>query len=304
MRWNKDFNNGNVSDTRGSGGRRSFGGGRRGMSLFSIVPMLFRLLGFKGTLVVGLIAGGVFLFKPTLLQSLLGVATGGTQTTQIDRTNPEDQQTVQFIKNSMGSVNAIWSQLLGSSYRSPQFEITTDHRGSGPYYMPSNETIYLDPQFFDDLATKYEAPGDFAHAYVIAHEGAHHVQKILGLTDFVHKQHGAANYNQLSVRLELYADFLAGVWAHNAVKAGHFTFDDGDIEEAIRAAQAIGDDALQKKAGAWKIDPSKFTHGTSAQRMAWLKYGLKSGNLRDCHLFIMNRSGEISLGDSLSPPAR
>lgn len=302
MRWRKDFNNSNVRDTRGSS--RSFGGGsRRGGSLLSILPMLFRVLGFKGTLVVGVIAGGVFLFKPTLIQSLLGVSSNTAQVTQTNRANPEDQETVQFIKNSIGSVNAIWSQVLGRAYRNPQFEITTDHRGTGPYYMPSNETIYLDPQFFDDLATKYEAPGDFAHAYVIAHEGAHHLQKIFGLTDFVHSQHGSTNYNQLSVRLELYADFLAGVWAHNAVKAGHFTFDNGDVEEAIRAAQAIGDDTLQKKAGAWKIDPSKFTHGTSAQRMNWLKHGLKSGDLKDCNLFIMEKGGKISLGNTLSPPA-
>lgn len=298
MRWNKNYENRQINDSRGNRGRGYSGGGR---GLLSIVPLLFRFLGFKGTAIVGIIGAVVYFINPGLVQSLLGMSPSSGSTQQIDRDSVEDKQSVLFIKNTMGSVDAIWTKLLGNNYRKPNFNLISDTQGMGPYYMPSNETIYLDPQFFNDLSSKYNAPGDFAHAYVIAHEGAHHIQKLLGFTDFVHQQHGKKNYNQLSVRLELYADFLAGVWAHNAVKNQDFTFENGDVEEAIRAANAIGDDALQKKAGAWKIDPSKFTHGTSAQRQAWLLHGLKSGDFRDCDLFLMDRYGNISTGGDLLP---
>lgn len=302
MRWNKKFGNNNVRDTRGSRNSQTRFRGAGGRSLLSFLPVLFRFLGFKGTLIVGIVAGGIFFLKPDLFQTLLSATSQNTtQSSQVTTNSPEDQETILFIQNTVGSINATWPKLMGSAYRPPSLDLVNDHKGTGPYYMPSNEKIYLDPQFFHDLAQKYGAPGDFAHAYVIAHEGAHHVQKILGLTDFVHQKYGAANYNQLSVRLELSADFLAGVWAHHAIKNKDFSLDEGDLEEAIRAARQIGDDALQKKAGARNIDPSKFTHGTSEQRMAWLRYGIQSGNMKDCDLFIISKAS-ISLGNSLFPP--
>jgi len=245
MRWKKDLSGSKIRDVRG----RSRGLGLRGGSgrgLLSIAPLLLRFLGVKGTIVVAVIAGGIFLLKPNL--------------------------------------------------------IMTDRKGTGPYYMPSRETISIDPTFFSDLANRHDSPGDFAQAYVLAHETAHHVQKLFGLTTFVHSNHGRAGYNELSVRLELYADFLAGVWAHHAVRLEHFEMEEGDLEEGITAATNIGDDVLQRKAGAWKIDPSKFTHGTGEQRRAWLLYGFKTGNYRACHLF--NVEGKtIQVGhQGLMPP--
>ena len=156
----------------------------------------------------------------------------------------------------------------------------------GPFYLPAEQTVYLDHNFFRQMAREYKAKGDFAYAYVIAHEVGHHVQNLRGMTDFVHSRKGRVSesqYNRLSVRLELQADFLAGVWAHHAdremrAEHGHPLLEPGDIEEAMRAAKAIGDDALQRKAQGYVVEDS-FTHGTSEQRLRWFMKGFRSGNL-------------------------
>lgn len=153
----------------------------------------------------------------------------------------------------------------------------------GPFYCPGDQIVYIDPTFFDDLARRYHAPGDFAQAYVIAHEVAHHVQKLIGFSDVTNQARATGDElaaNRASVRLELQADFLAGVWAHYA----HKEFDileDGDMEDAITAANQIGDDTLQKQANGY-VQPDRFTHGTSAQRTHWFKRGFLSGKLKDC----------------------
>ncbi len=152
---------------------------------------------------------------------------------------------------------------------------------TGPFYCPPDKSIYIDLSFYEDLKNKFGAPGDFAMAYVVAHEVGHHIQHLLGITDQLHKAQGQVSqeeYNQLSVRLELQADFLAGVWAHHADKMKNI-LEPGDIEEALNAANAIGDDRLQKQSSGTVV-PESFTHGTSAQRVRWFKRGYETGDLQ------------------------
>ncbi|MGE3182750.1 MAG: neutral zinc metallopeptidase, partial [Phycisphaerae bacterium] len=156
----------------------------------------------------------------------------------------------------------------------------------GPFYCPGDQKVYIDLGFFDQLAQRFRAPGDFAQAYVIAHEVGHHVQHLLGITTQVHSQKGRVSereFNELSVRLELQADFLAGVWAHHADEQFRI-LEEGDIEEALRAATAIGDDAIQKQTQGYVV-PDSFTHGTSEQRRRWFFKGLESGDLREMDTF-------------------
>ena len=207
-------------------------------------------------------------------------------------------ETKEFIKAIKGSTEDVWTELYrqsGKRYRAPKIH---DYNGKmrmesggtadarmGPFYVPSEENIYLDTSFFHTMEKTLGGGGDFAYAYVIAHEVGHHIQKLTGYTDKVHKQHGRipkAEYNQLSVRLELQADFYAGVWAHHADKnmrrtEGHGLLEEGDVEEAMNAAQAIGDDALQTQAGG-PVRKETFTHGTSAQRLRWFMKGFKTGD--------------------------
>ncbi len=153
----------------------------------------------------------------------------------------------------------------------------------GPFYCPADQKVYIDPTFFDDLARRHRAPGDFAHAYVVAHEVAHHVQLLLGFSEKVHairKRGNKIESNRASVRLELQADYLAGVWAHHAQRRYNI-LQEGDIEEAIRAANQIGDDTLMKQQGGYAI-PERFTHGTSKQRVHWFSKGLKTGEFAGC----------------------
>ena len=164
----------------------------------------------------------------------------------------------------------------------------------GPFYCPADEKIYIDPTFFEQLARRHGAPGDFAQAYVIAHEVAHHVQKLVGYSKIVNDVRRRGNEvetNRASVRLELQADFLAGVWAYHAHKE-YQILEDGDLEEAINAANQIGDDTLQKQAQGYAV-PERFTHGTSAQRMRWFKQGLVSGNMKQCQALFDMDYGEL-----------
>jgi predicted metalloprotease len=153
--------------------------------------------------------------------------------------------------------------------------------GMGPFYCPGDQQVYIDLAFYDELKKKFKAPGDFAQAYVVAHEVGHHVQKLLGFSDFVHKKRqtvGKEEYNQLSVKLELQADYFAGVWANRAQKK-YQVLEEGDIEEGLRAAGAVGDDTIQKRAQGYVV-PESFTHGTAEQRIKWFTLGLKSGDPR------------------------
>ena len=203
----------------------------------------------------------------------------------------------EFISVVLKDTETIWTKLFqeqikGASYTPPRLVIFGGQVNSGcgaasaemgPFYCPADRKVYIDPSFFEDLARRHKAPGDFAQAYVIAHEVAHHVQNLVGYSQVVDKARQTGDElesNRMSVRLELQADFLAGVWAHYA----HKEFDimeAGDMEEGIKAANQIGDDTLQREATG-RVIPERFTHGTSAQRTRWFKRGLTSGRLKDC----------------------
>lgn len=255
-------------------------------------------------IIIALIAIFVFKVDPS---KLLSTTSPGQQQTQTRPSSAQDAELEEFVRAIKSSTEQEWTQIFaeaGKRYRVPKivdYDGMTQMRTGevadarmGPFYLPAEETIYLDTAFFGQMERQFKAGGDFAYAYVIAHEVAHHVQKLLGRTDYVHQRKGRVSerqYNQLSVRLELQADFLAGVWAHHADKrlrarTGQGLLEKGDIEEAMAAAQAIGDDALQRQAGGRVIEDS-FTHGTSEQRLNWFMKGL--------------RSGDLSQGDTFTP---
>jgi predicted metalloprotease len=213
------------------------------------------------------------------------------------RPGPQDDEMKQFSAAVLGSTEDVWTdqfQRVGRQYRDPTMVLFSGRVDSacgmasaavGPFYCPGDEKLYLDLAFFSELRQRFGAPGDFAQAYVIAHEVGHHVQKQLGITQKVDAMRGRVSkeeYNQLSVRLELQADFYAGVWAHYAQQKG--LVEAGDYEEAIRAAAAVGDDRLQKQ-GQGYVVPESFTHGTSEQRARWFKKGFDTGDIRQGDTF-------------------
>lgn len=215
----------------------------------------------------------------------------GQQTEYVQ--SEEEAQLFSFTKKIFASTEDVWTELFkaeGLEYRQPKMVIyrTSTRSGcgqasssTGPFYCPADQTVYIDLSFFDEMEQELDAGGDFAYAYVIAHEVGHHVQNLLGTIDKVDNETarlGKKEGNRLSVRLELQADYLAGVWA-NLENERWKSLQDGDLEEAINAASQVGDDRLQKAAGG-SVVPDAFTHGTSAQRMRWLKRGYQSGKLR------------------------
>lgn len=219
----------------------------------------------------------------------------GSQTEQVDpsRVNENEEFKV-FTLRVFNSCNDVWTDLFNSelqrSYAAPTLVTFTDQVQSrcggatsevGPFYCPADQTVYIDLDFFNLLASRFKAPGDLAMAYVTAHEVGHHVQNLLGISDKLHQQQGRVSqeaYNRASVQLELQADYLAGVWAYHAQRLGIILIEPGDLEDALTAANAIGDDTLQKEAQGYAV-PDSFTHGTSAQRMQAFRSGFESGNL-------------------------
>jgi len=259
-----------------SGGGMAIGGGLGGIVL----------------LVIALLLGA----DPRQLLEQRGVdPSSGTTTSR--PTNPQEDELKQFSATVLASTEDVWTDIFrqqGRTYTKPTLVLFTEAVRSacgeagaavGPFYCPGDQKLYLDLSFFNDLQTRFRAPGDFAQAYVIAHEVGHHVQNLLGTMDRVDSVRGRmseAEANQLSVRLELQADFLAGVWAHYAQQKG--ILEAGDIEEALGAASAVGDDRLQREGQGYVI-PDSFTHGTSEQRIRWFRKGLESGDLRQGDTF-------------------
>ncbi len=250
-----------------------------------------------GTIAIMLLC--IFVFKVNPLQFLGGGVETYDPAPQTQQTTGQASEIQEFAERIKGSCEDVWTQIFreaGAQYRPAKmvsYSGATRMRTGGvadsrmgPFYLPVEETIYLDVDFFRQMQQQMRAGGDFAYAYVISHETAHHVQKLLGTTEEVFNKRGRIpekEYNRLSVRLELQADFLAGIWAHYANKdmiarTGQSMMEEGDIEEAMRAAKAIGDDALQYKATGRVIEDS-FTHGTSEQRLRWFMRGFQSGNL-------------------------
>lgn len=203
-----------------------------------------------------------------------------------------------FVSHVLGGTEETWGALFresGQTYREPSLVLFsgmtssgcgTGQSAMGPFYCPLDQTVYIDLSFYDDLKTRFQAPGDFAQAYVIAHEVGHHVQNLLGTMEQVHQlrsRQGEAEANSMSVRLELQADCYAGLWAHHAERAKPI-LESGDVEEALGAASAIGDDRLQRQTQG-TIVPESFTHGTSAQRVRWFRRGLETGDVKACDTF-------------------
>jgi predicted metalloprotease len=239
-------------------------------------------LGGGGALVVVVIALLLGVDPRALLQQ-----SGGPSRTP----TAQEDELKRFVAVVLADTEDVWHEQFrkaGKGYREPRLVLFSGRVQSacgmagsavGPFYCPADEHVYIDLQFFAELKDRFGAPGDFAQAYVVAHEVGHHVQKILGYSDKVHAQRNRLSekeYNRLSVRLELQADYLAGVWAHHAQKAKRI-LEPGDLEEALRAANAIGDDRLQKRSQGTVV-PDSFTHGTSAQRMKWFRLGLETGD--------------------------
>lgn len=275
MKWRGRRASTNVDD------RRARGGGRRPVAMgggcgLIIIILIFALLGGDPVALLNQMESTA----PTSSQS--GPAT----------LSPEQDELAQFVSVVLADTEDIWQELFrarGEQYREPKLILFSDYvksacghasATSGPFYCPRDQSIYIDLSFYEELRRRYGAPGDFAQAYVIAHEVGHHVQNLLGIMQEVQSMRGRISkedYNLLSVRLELQADFLAGVWAHHAQRTKRI-LEEGDVEEALRAANAIGDDTIQKRAQGY-IVPESFTHGTSEQRMRWFLKGFKTGDM-------------------------
>lgn len=276
-----------MEDARGEVGG---GFGRGGSGGLGLLMTIGRAFGFKGIL-AALVVGAVLWKMGVDPGRLLGVdGTGAPQAA----VSSEDETRFNFVKVVLADTEDVWRAefaRLGKTYELPVMKV---YRGQvntlcghgnadmGPFYCPGDQKVYIDLGFYDELARTFESPGDFAQAYVVAHEVGHHVQKLLGTSDKVNALRDRPDYNEASVRLELQADFYAGVWAHHSRKY----LERGDIEEAMRAANAIGDDAIQKKAQG-RVVPHSFTHGTSEQRTRWFNKGLTSGRIEDGDTFSM-----------------
>ena len=278
MRWQGRRESGNVEDRRGMGGGKIVGGG-------------------IGMLVIGLIVyllGG----DPTQV-----INSGSPQPSEpiSEEQRATEEQASKFVGVVLADTEDVWNKLFqenGKQYKEPRLvlfsgSVQSDCGGAtsaaGPFYCPADERVYIDLTFYNELQNRFNAPGDFAMAYVVAHEVGHHIQNILGISGKVQaarQRMSEEEANALSVRLELQADFLAGVWAHHAQRMKNI-LEQGDIEEALNAANAIGDDNLQKQAQGHVV-PESFTHGTSQQRMYWFKRGYETGDMNQGDTFAEN----------------
>jgi predicted metalloprotease len=281
MRLGGERESSNVEDQRGGGS----GIGRGGLAVG----------GGIGTLAIALLA---LLFGVDPSQLLNGGQDGGPAPPgQTQQAPPQNDEMSQFVRRVLGSTETVWGEVFsrnGSSYREPKLVLFTQQVRSacgradasvGPFYCPGDEKVYIDLSFYDELRSRFRAPGDFAQAYVIAHEVGHHVQKLVGTSDKVtamQQRASEAQSNRLSVMLELQADCYAGVWGYYAQRRG--VIEPGDLEEALGAASAIGDDRLQREAQGYVV-PDSFTHGSSEQRVRWFKQGFDSGDMRRCDTF-------------------
>ena len=276
MLWQGQRESENVEDARGSGGGRLVLGGGIGTV---VLVVLYLLLG----------GDPQALFNSQQAQL--------PQSAQVDTQAPRDEAS-KFVAVVLADTEDGWNEVfrqMGRQYQEPRLVLFTDviqsgcgfaSGATGPFYCPQDRRVYIDLGFFRQLQERLGAGGDFAEAYVIAHEVGHHVQNLLGITDRVEaarRRVGEAEYNRLSVRLELQADFLAGVWARYADRVKHVV-EAGDIEEAMRAASAVGDDRLQRRSRGYVV-PDSFTHGTSEQRVRWFRRGYETGDLRQGDTF-------------------
>jgi predicted metalloprotease len=289
MRWRTGRRSDNVEDRRGEPG----------------MPMRARMPGGRGGgigLILLLVAAAYFGIDPrVLLEGMggLGTSPGTAPPVAASRQpSPVDDELKDFMSVVLADTEDTWKTLFaqkGQRYVEPTLVLYSGAVSSacgfgqaamGPFYCPPDQRVYIDLSFYDDLRKRFGAPGDFAQAYVLAHEVGHHVQNLLGISDKVQaarQRVGEAEGNALSVRLELQADCLAGLWAHHADRSRQI-LESGDVEEALKAASAIGDDRLQRQSRGY-VTPDSFTHGSSAERVRWFKRGLESGKLASCDTF-------------------
>jgi len=293
MKWEGNRESDNVEDRRDN-----LGGGRSGG--------LGGLLGGRsigiGTLVVALLGGWMFGISPITILDMLGG--GGAPAAQVAQPvavqrPPADDRMGKFVSIVLADTEDVWKDLFakgGATYKEPRLVLFRGQIGTGgcgagqaamgPFYCPADQKVYIDLAFYETLTKRLGAPGDFAQAYVIAHEVGHHVQNLLGISGKMEQMRGRVSkteYNALSVRLELQADCFAGVWAHHAQNQRQI-LQQGDVEEAMNAAAKIGDDALARSSGG-AVVPESFTHGSSAQRQRWFDNGLQNGSVKACDTF-------------------
>lgn len=280
MRWQFGRRSQNVEDRRGMRASGPVVGGGIGAILLAVVVTLL---------------GG----DPGVILDQLSAQQGSQDDPNFQASSPEEEELADFTKVVLGSTEDTWSELFrqaGANYQQPKLVLFSGRVDSacgraeaamGPFYCPLDQKVYIDLSFYRDLKNRHNAPGDFAQAYVIAHEIGHHVQKQLGISDQVQRlqqQSSKTQANQLSVLLELQADCFAGVWARYADESGQIPLEQGDIEEGLNAASAIGDDRLQMEARGYVV-PDAFTHGSSAQRVRWFKQGIQAGDPEQCNTF-------------------
>lgn len=274
MRWREGRQSTNIEDRRGLGrGGIAIGG------LGGVVILILALL---------------FGADPRQLFEQMPSEDTGPAGTSSRSTNPEEEELRQFTSAVLADTEDVWNEILRGQYREPTLVLFTDQVRSacgiagaavGPFYCPGDQKVYLDLSFFKELKSQFRAPGDFAQAYVIAHEVGHHVQNLLGTMEKINatqRRLNEAEANQLSVLVELQADCLAGTWARHAQNRN--ILDPGDVEEALQAASAVGDDRLQRESQGYVV-PDSFTHGTSEQRIHWFRKGLETGDIRQCDTF-------------------
>ncbi|HRP10769.1 MAG TPA: neutral zinc metallopeptidase [Terricaulis sp.] len=288
---------------RGSG-RGGGGGGLGGGALFAIISRL----GIRGALLAGLALLGVYFFMPGMrapLMAMLGLGGGEVQTS--GQVCDQHADACVFSSQVLASTEDVWNEQfrLGrlpnygstpSAYREPQLHVFQGAVSTacgnatsavGPFYCPGDNQLYIDPSFYQTMETRLSAPGDFAQAYVIAHEVGHHIQNLIGA---MRRQMPGENQNQVSVRTELQADCFAGVWGHTA--RADLAIDEADLREALNAAHAIGDDTLQRQSQG-TVNESQFSHGSSAQRMRWFRRGFDSGDARQCDTYAVANYNDL-----------
>ena len=272
MRWTPGRQSDNIED-------------RRGMGMRAGLP-----IGIGGLLLLGLLS---LLTGRNFLSLIADMDTEPTTTEGPVQSSPEEDRRVQFVSFVLDDAQNTWRQILGGRYQDAKLVLFRDQvqsacgfgqAASGPFYCPGDQKVYIDLSFYDELQRRFGAPGEFAQAYVLAHELGHHVQNLTGIEPQVRRAMQARPdmQNELSVRLELQADCLAGVWGHST--AQRQILETGDVESALNAAAAIGDDRIQRMSGGG-VQPETFTHGSSAQRVEWFKRGLQSGDMKDCDTF-------------------
>ena len=280
MRWRTGRRSSNIEDRRRIRLPRKAAGGGLGIIVIALVAMYF----------------GV---DPTVILNQQSPTSSSVSTyTTSSPISQAENELADFVSVVLADTEDTWHVLfnkMGKAYREPNLVLFSGavesacgyaQAAMGPFYCPADQKVYIDLSFYRDLKNRYQAPGDFAQAYVIAHEVGHHVQTLLGISDKVHAARRRLNEvkgNKLSVMLELQADCFAGIWAHHANRTRQI-LEEGDIEEALNAASSIGDDRLQRRSRGY-VTPDSFTHGSSGQRVRWFKRGLESGDIQDCNTF-------------------